>query len=173
MKNWQKQRNYKKHVNPDGSFTYIIIIDEQDVEVTESVYREYAKSARKMEYMESDLKRDRVKKDSKGKKILDENGNPIKLPEREVSLEKLINEKWDFPALTLSPEDALIQKTEYETLYSYLALLNKSEYALIHALYFKNMTEREYSEKSGIPQKTINDRKKRILRKLKNYFSDF
>ena len=38
---------------------------------------------------------------------------------------------------------------------------------LITALFYYGMTEREYAIKSGIPQNTINDRKRRILLKLK------
>lgn len=48
-----------------------------------------------------------------------------------------------------------------------IAQLAPSEQELITALFYDGMTEREYAIKSGIPQKTINDRKRRILLKLK------
>lgn len=48
-----------------------------------------------------------------------------------------------------------------------IAQLAPSEQELITALFYDRMTEREYAIKSGIPQKTINDRKRRILLKLK------
>ena len=48
-----------------------------------------------------------------------------------------------------------------------LPLLEKSEQELIRALYFEELSERQFSECSGIPQKTINNRKKKILLKLK------
>ena len=59
-----------------------------------------------------------------------------------------------------------------ETLKAALASLTADEYQLIAYLYLsdKLTTEREYSTISGIPQKTINDRKNRILRKLKKFF---
>ena len=60
MPNWHKYRNYSRHKNEDGTFTYIVTIDSHNVEVSREVYTEYAKSARKMEYMEQDLKRDRI-----------------------------------------------------------------------------------------------------------------
>lgn len=38
---------------------------------------------------------------------------------------------------------------------------------LMNALFFRKLSEREWSAETGIPQKTINDRKRRILIKLK------
>jgi len=54
-----------------------------------------------------------------------------------------------------------------EKLHKCLELLPDGERALINALFFENKTERQYSAETGIPQKTINDRKTRILAKLK------
>ena len=45
--------------------------------------------------------------------------------------------------------------------------LEEKELNLIISLYYKGLSEREYSQKTGIPQRTINDRKHRILAKLK------
>ena len=53
-----------------------------------------------------------------------------------------------------------------KALRSALTILSTEERQLIQAIYFDGMTERVYSEESGIPQKTINDRKQLILRKL-------
>ena len=50
--------------------------------------------------------------------------------------------------------------------------LPSSDYDLIHALYFDGLTEREYQDKSGLPQKTINNRRRRILRYLKKVVGD-
>jgi RNA polymerase sigma factor (sigma-70 family) len=171
MNNWRKYRNFRKVENPGGpagSFKYIIRVSGQDVEVGQELYREYATSSRKMEYMEFDLKRDRVLKDRNNKVLKDENGLPIALPEREVSLEMLISEGWDCPDDGLQPDDDVIQKMEFDELHHCLGLLSDDERALIKALFFDGMTEREYSMKSGIAQKTINDRKHRVLAKLKN-----
>jgi RNA polymerase sigma factor (sigma-70 family) len=170
MKNWRKDRNFRKHENADGSFTYVVTVDGEDVEVSEAVYREYAAADRKMEYMELDLKRDRVLQDAHGRAVTDENGCPVILPEREVSLDKLVSEEWDYPSSAPSPEDEVIERLEISALYSCLDLLDAGERALIDALFFDGLTEREYSSKTGIPQKTINDRKQRILGKLKKIF---
>ncbi len=48
-----------------------------------------------------------------------------------------------------------------------VSLLPSAERELIEALFFKGYSEREWSKISGIPQKTINDRKHKILGKLK------
>lgn len=61
-----------------------------------------------------------------------------------------------------------------ETLRTALASLTADEYKLIAYLYLsdKKGTERGYAALSGIPQKTLNDRKNRILHKLKIFFED-
>lgn len=68
-------------------------------------------------------------------------------------------------------EDVAAEATErvmLETLRKALAQLSAEERQLVRAVFFEGMTEREYAVKSGIPQKTINDRKRRILAKIKN-----
>lgn len=50
-----------------------------------------------------------------------------------------------------------------------LPMLKSKEQELIDALFYHGLSEREFSKVSGIPQKTINDRKRRILAKLKKY----
>ena len=71
-----------------------------------------------------------------------------------------------------SIEDDVLRQLDIETLRRALDTLTEDEYALICALYLqdKPMTEREFSRKTGIPQKTLNDRKARILKKLKSFF---
>jgi len=46
MQNWHKYSNYRKRKNPDGSYTYTIIIDGEDVEVDKEIYTEYSAMAR-------------------------------------------------------------------------------------------------------------------------------
>jgi len=40
---------------------------------------------------------------------------------------------------------------------------------LIHTLFFQGKSERQLSSESGIPLMTLNDRKRRILQKLKKF----
>ena len=51
-----------------------------------------------------------------------------------------------------------------------IAGLSEDERQLLDALYYQGLTERDWSAQSGIPQKTINDRKKRLLIKLRKFF---
>ena len=92
MQNWRKTRSYRKIKNPDGSFTYLIKAGDKYVPVSKEVYTVYAQSERQLEYMDLDLKRDRVLQDADGKAVLDKTGLPIILPEREISLDKLMAE---------------------------------------------------------------------------------
>jgi len=170
MQNWQKSRSYRKYENADGSFTYTVTVDGENVEVSAEVYRAYAVAERKMEYMERDLKRDRVLQDADGKAVKDENGRPVELPEREVSLEKLVDEDWDYPSSEPSPEESVIGQLEISALYECLDLLEADERALIDALFFDGLTEREYAAKIGVTQKAVNKRKHKVLEKLKNLF---
>ena len=166
MQNWRKTRSYRKIKNPDGSFTYLIKAEDMYVLVSKEVYTVYAQSERQLEYMALDLKRDRVLQDADGKAVLDKTGLPIILPEREVSLDKLMDEEWDYPSAAPSPESAVLDQLEIAALHRCLSSLDTEERRLIEALFFEGLTERAYSERSGIPQKTVNDRKNRILKKL-------
>ena len=69
-------------------------------------------------------------------------------------------------------EEEVLHSFELERLREALKALSTEEYNLIISLYLQNnpMTEREHSAKYCIPQKTINDRKKRVLKKLKSFF---
>ena len=167
MQNWKKYSNYRKQENVDGSITFIITVDGEDVEVSEAVYKEYAAYSRKMKYMEFDFKNDRVVQGKDGKAIRDANGSTAMQSEREVSLDKLIDENWDFPSAELSAEEAVIKYLEVESLYICLDLLDAHEQELIQALFFDGLTEREYAVKIGVVQKTINNRKRKVLEKLK------
>lgn len=166
MQNWRKTRNYRKVKNPDGSFTYLIKAEDKYVPVSEAVYTVYAQSERQLEYMALDLKRDRILQDAGGKAVLDQSGQPVMLPEREVSLDKLMAEEWDYPSFAPSPESVVLDRLEIAALHQDLSSLAAEERTLIEALFFEGLTERAYSKRSGIPQKTINDRKNRILKKL-------
>ena len=63
--------------------------------------------------------------------------------------------------------DAVIWKITVDKLRLIMSMLPEDEQELIHALFFRGLSERKWSEECGIPQRTINDRKRRILAKLK------
>jgi RNA polymerase sigma factor (sigma-70 family) len=85
-------------------------------------------------------------------------------------LDKLIGEDWDCPSSEPSPEDIVMERFEIETLYKCLDRLDADERALIDALFFDGLTEQEYADLICVTQKTVNNRKHRILSKMKNYF---
>ena len=64
-------------------------------------------------------------------------------------------------------EDVVVDKLIAEKLHRCLDQLTGAEQELILALFFRGISERQYTEMTGIPQKTINDRRHRILVKLK------
>ena len=173
MKKWHEYRNFRKTENPDGSFTYIITVDGKDVEVSKEVYTAYKKGAYKMEYMECGLKRDRSKKDANGKAVRDSNGQIVRLPELEASLDKLVDDDWDFKSSEPSPEDIYItaEFSESDELRRCVALLDDDEQALINALFFEGISEQRYAEIIGIKRQNVNKRKLRILKKIKNFWS--
>jgi RNA polymerase sigma factor (sigma-70 family) len=166
MKDWRKDRNYRRFKNPDGSFTYVIVVDGEPIKVSADIYKEYARSARQLEYIEHDLKCDRVLQDTLGRVAYDAEGRPTILPELEVSLDKLMDEAWDFPSDD-QPEDTVLRHIETDALHRCLDMLDVGERTLIQALFFERKTEREYSAETGIPRKTINNRRRVILEKLK------
>ena len=172
MQNWQKYRNFRKTENTDGSFTYTIKVDGEMVEVNEELYTAYASAGYKMENTEIGSKRDRVLQDANGKAVRDEHGQPVILPEREVSLNKLIDEGWDYPQSASSPEAIFFAAafSEDAELSRCLALLTDGERALVNALYFEGLTETEYGNRLGVKQQSINERKLRILKKIKKFW---
>ena len=72
---------------------------------------------------------------------------------------------------TVNIEDRVIHEIELEILRRALKTLTDEELRIIYALFLgkERLSERELSRKLGIPQKTINNRKHRIFKKLENY----
>lgn len=118
------------------------------MEVSKEIYIEFYKNRRRQRYLveQSTSNRDffydmLTTEEFNGEDILvDSNADVAKLVERKIMLEML----WES-----------------------LSMLTHKERELIHAIFFLGLSEREWSAKTGIPQKTINDRKHRILKKLK------
>ena len=134
------------------------------VEITAPVLQVLIKSDRKMKYMEVDIKH--------GKFVQD----PVKqtakfIPSREDSIERLCEEGVDFPTPYIAIEEKAIYRDEMERLYQALKELEPEEYALIHALYFDNFSEREFAAAKSLSQKAINKRRHKILNKLKKMMS--
>ncbi len=80
-------------------------------------------------------------------------------------------EEWipdsDAPAI----EDAVVHRVLCEQLHGCINRLSNAEQELIMALYFEGLSERKLSSRTGIPQRTIHDRKVKVLQKLKKMMS--
>ncbi len=66
----------------------------------------------------------------------------------------------------------VVHKIMLDKLSDSILLLSDDEQELINALFFRNLSERKWSDETGIPQKMINDRKHRIIAKLKKYLEN-
>lgn len=90
---------------------------------------------------------------------------------QEISFDMLTTEDMNGEDILTDPLVNIQEQVESDImadkLHRCLSLLEQDEQILIEALYFKGFSEHEWSRKTGIPQKTINDRKRRILGKLK------
>lgn len=65
------------------------------------------------------------------------------------------------------PDNTVLKKMEIKALQRAVSALPDADKALIQALFYDGLSEREYAKETGIPQKTINNRKMVILRKLR------
>ena len=146
MQNWQKDRNYRKYANEDGSFTYTITVDGEDVEVNEEIYKAYSQADRRERYC--------AERDA-GRLLSAE-----RLEEDGILLESLLDERVE------SAEDAVIQSMLIEQAIASLSLLPMDDQDLIRAVVMEGITEQDYANAIGVTQVAIHKRKKRILKKL-------
>jgi len=132
---------------------YYIRLQGRSVEVARDVYTAYYRMARRGRYLEErDL--------THGKVLYSQ------LDSSETIGEDMI------PDCDAIPVDEVVETIlAVEKLQKCVAMLREAERELIDALFFSNggdgMTEREYSMQSGIPQQTVNDRRQKILLKLR------
>lgn len=126
---------------------YTIVVKRQRVEVSEAVYRAYHKEREAERYQN---------------KLIRQN---------ELSLERFHEDgvNIDYLIVRVQPDilDKLIHQEQLDALWRALQALPEGERFLIDELFFNEKSERELSEMISVPQKTINDKKKRILLKLR------
>ena len=84
-----------------------------------------------------------------------------------MDTEEMLGEDTIPDSSTPSVEDMALDRLLRDKLRRCLAELSQPEQDMIHALYFEGLSERQFSKKAGIPQRTIHDRKHRTLVKLK------
>lgn len=127
---------------------YTIIVKHQRVEVSKAIYYAYHK-AREAERYQNKVAR-----------------------QYELSLERFqedgIHIELQFALYQPTFEDKLIAQEQLQKLKLALDTLEPEEKLLIHELFFNEKSERTLSVMITVPQKTINDRKKKILMKLRH-----
>ena len=127
---------------------YTIFVKHQRVEVRKAVYHAYHKAR------EAERYQDKVAR------------------QFELSLERFqedgVQVELQLSIYEPTVEDRLTQQEQLKKLGQALAALNSEEKLLIHELFFNGLSERNLSAKINVPQKTINDRKRKILLKLRN-----
>lgn len=91
--------------------------------------------------------------------------------ENEYSLDAMYEDsRFELPDTGASLDELTANKLMLDELYAALDELSDDERLLINELFFNEKTERELSKELYIPQKTINNRKSAILKKLKIFF---
>ena len=147
MQNWQKDRNYRKFENPDGSFTHVITIDGEDIEVTAEVFMAYSQCDRRERYLEE---RD-VGRMLSLERFADEG----------ITLDVLLGKHIE------SAEDSVLHAMLKKRAMEAFMLLSPEEQHLLQSLVIDGVTERDYATEIGLSQKGVNKRKHKILEKLK------
>jgi RNA polymerase sigma factor (sigma-70 family) len=149
-RSWRKDMNYRRYENEDGTFRYVIIIGNKEVEVGEKLYVAYSKAER----------RERYEHERDVGKLL--------------SLEQLF-EDGTLPEQTSgqpgeSAENIVLKKIQTRCLAEAFGRLDPDEQKLICALVIDGMTERMYAAKIGLSQKGVNKRKHKALKTLREIF---
>ena len=129
---------------------YYIALDGQTFEVSRELYEAYYKGHRKEKYFTHDLKQEHTKVDK-------ETGQITIIPSREDSYERLLEAEKQFA------EEAVMLEKLNEALHT----LTDEETAIIHALFYQEISEVELAKRLGIARTTLQSRKYRILEKLK------
>ena len=70
-----------------------------------------------------------------------------------------------------SLEDQVVKKLMVEKVKRCIGWLPRADRDLINALYYEGLSEYQISQRLGIPQRTVNYRKQRILEKLRELLS--
>lgn len=129
-------------------------------EANDAIIDVLEKSDRKMEYQQYDLKVERYHVDYTHLTI-------SRIPSREDSYERLIEENWQFASKDESVEDVAIKEILIKKMLNYLNQLTSEEQELISELFYNEKSEEAYAKQIGLSQRGVNKRKHKILSKLK------
>lgn len=135
--------------------TPVIKIHGHKFEVSKAEALAFRRFQRRIRYLEVNIKQERFDKE-----------RAALLPSKEDSLERLYELGVDFAGDQEPLEDTVMTKIMVDKLHECLNRLTEDERNLIFALFFQGKSERQVSAEINEPQKTINDKKQRILYKL-------
>ncbi len=139
---------------------YYIGLNGQIFEVSKELYETYYKGQRKEKYFTYDLKQEHTRVDK-------ETGEMIVVPSREDSYERLLEAEKQFAEEAENVEDVAVRAVMLEKLNEALHTLTDEETAIIHALFYQEISEVELAKKLGIARTTLQSRKYKILEKLR------
>jgi RNA polymerase sigma factor (sigma-70 family) len=158
MQNWQKERNYKQIRDEHGNVTAsIITVDGIDVSVTKEVFLAYSQADRRERYIAEEV----------------EAGRLLSLDlflEMGISLEKLgIDPEVSAETRFIDKQNVQERMRMKQELLLALLTLNDADRDLITALFYDDLSTREYARSIGVTQGAVIKRRNRILRDLKKF----
>jgi DNA-directed RNA polymerase specialized sigma24 family protein len=126
---------------------YTLLVGKKRIPVTQEVYKAYYRCQDREKYLD---------------KLAEKNNISLEgCAEKGISVEYIIATAED------SMEDAIILNEMIAKILRCVQMLDGSDRKLIVELYLRSKSERQMSRETGVPQRTINDRKRKILSKLK------
>lgn len=140
-----------------------IRVGKELVAVSEEIHQEYYKMARRERYMERDIKVGRIAVDMNKE-------NVTFVASKEDSIERLMEQGVEFEDDCVI-EDIICDKATLLILQEAMSELNREEQELINDLYYKNLSSRKLGEKLDISHVAVGKRHRKVLEKLKKYFS--
>ena len=126
---------------------YTLLVNKKRISVTEEVYRAYYQLKEREAYLDKLSQKHDISFEE--------------CEEKGIQVDYLLSHSEQ------SIEDEIIKAEMLAKLMSSMERLSGQERLLIYNLFFKGKSERRLSVETGIPLMTINDRKRRILIKLK------
>ena len=126
--------------------TYTLLINKKRIPVTEEVYKAYYQNKERESYLDKLSERNNLSYEE--------------CEEKGIQIDYLLSQTQE------SAEEKLIKAEMLSRLTVAMEMLTEQERLLIFSLFFKGKSERKLSVETGTPLMTINDRKRRILKKL-------
>ena len=123
---------------------YMLRVNDTLVEVSRAVYLAWYQAGRKERYQVEKMQRYGV-----------------------CSMEELQEKGYDCSFSVVSPEETVIRMSEIQELEEAMRCLVKEEAELITLLFFEEVTVKETAQYFGCCPKTIRNRRKKVLEKLK------